>query len=155
MQSEHGVALRVPTMTFLKPSLAATMCTAPYRWVPTMAFSKPSLAATIELSLILNGLHKHIMWCIRNYDKVTAQSVTLSKLCITICVRAIHKTFFTMSFLPNRSPLSSWESLLHCSAVWPGQCDPHSAVAAPTVSWWGWSQLRHHWHSRPQSSHHQ
>ena len=60
-----------------------------------------------------------------------------------------------MSFLPNRSPLSSWESLLHCSAVWPGQCNPHSAVAAPTVWRWEWSQLHHHWHSRLQSSHHQ
>ena len=35
-------------------------------------------------------------------------------------------------FLPCRSPLSSPDSLLYCSAVWSGQCDPHSAVAAPT-----------------------
>ena len=71
-----GVAHRVPTMVFSKPSLAATMCTAPYRTlpvtpptspcptlsadaeparkrggvahrVPTMVFSKPSLAATM------------------------------------------------------------------------------------------------------------
>ena len=58
-------------------------------------------------------------------------------------------------FLPHRSPISSPDSLLHCSAVWSGQCDPHSAVAAPTVWWWGSSQLHHHCQSRPQSSHHQ
>ena len=54
-----------------------------------------------------------------------------------------------------RSPLPSSDSLLHCSAVWSGQCDPHSAVAAPTVWWWGSSQLHYHCQSRPQSSHHQ
>ena len=56
-----GVALPVPTMAFPRPSLAATMCTAPYRCskpvhavrvgvalpVPAMAFSRPSLAATV------------------------------------------------------------------------------------------------------------
>ena len=32
-----------------------------------------------------------------------------------------------------RFTLSSSDSLLHCSAIWSGQCDPHSAVADPTV----------------------
>ena len=35
-----------------------------------------------------------------------------------------------------RPSLLSPNSLLHCPAVWSGQCDPHSAVAAPTVWWW-------------------
>ena len=35
-----------------------------------------------------------------------------------------------MAFL-NISTLSTLDSLLHYSAVWSGQCDPHSAVAAP------------------------
>ena len=61
---------------------------------------------------------------------------------------------YAVSFL-CRFTLSSTDSLLHCSAIWSGQCDPHSAVAAPTVSWWGSSQLHHHCQSRPQSSHHQ
>ena len=56
---------------------------------------------------------------------------------------------------PLRFPFSSSDSLLHCSAVWSEQCDPHSAVAAPTVWWWDSSQLHHHCQSRLQSSHHQ
>ena len=60
--------------------------------------------------------------------------------------------FFTFT---NRSPLPSPNSHLHCSALWSGQCDPHSAVAPPTVRWWGSSQLHYHCQSRPQSSHRQ
>ena len=42
------------------------------------------------------------------------------------------RIYFLFVFLYlHRSPLSSPDSLLHCSAVWLGQCDPHSAVAAP------------------------
>ena len=47
MQSERGVALRVPTMAFSKPSLAATMCTAPYRMTPPTS-PCPTLSADTE-----------------------------------------------------------------------------------------------------------
>ena len=67
-------------------------------------------------------------------------------------------TFFEHSLFYNSSFLSSFtfpDSLLHCSAVWSGQCDPHRAVAAPTVWWWGSSQLHHHCQSRCWYIHHQ
>ena len=79
-----------------------------------------------------------------------------SKKCVkgSVCGRAF---IFTSKqfFLPDRSPIFSLESLLHCSAVWSRQCDSHSAVAAPTVWWWGSSQLHHHCQSRCWYFHHQ
>ena len=52
-----------------------------------------------------------------------------------------------------RSSLTSSCTLLHCWAVWSGQCDDYSTVAVPTEWWWGSSELHHHCQSRLHSSH--
>ena len=70
MQSGRGVAQRVPTMAFSKPSLAATMCTVVFsqsgrgvaQRVPTMAFSKPSLAATMCTVVFSKPVHAVRAW---------------------------------------------------------------------------------------------
>ena len=54
-----------------------------------------------------------------------------------------------------RSPFSSPDPLCHCCALWQRQHYLYNTVAAPTVWWWGSSQLHYNCQSWSQSTHHQ
>ena len=86
------------------------LCKAMMLWFH-MSYFYPSIS-TLKLDYI------YVVQCIANSQVSTVLQNTI---------------FMETYFSSRRPPLSSPNSLLHCSAVWSGQCDPHSAVAAPTV----------------------